>query len=496
MTGSGREDKPLGDRLETPNVDHDRIIAMEEAMPAEKPIRDFILILEGDPDFRAQMRQALAAGIPEIEVEEAEVGEEAWARIVSGGITVAVVSNSMPDLSPLDLLHRLNLHRLSTRVIVISGPVHAQEVVEHIKAGAVDFLERPFAPDQLVESVNEVVQKVRTERIEILEPAITSSIVELIGNAPPLRAIKDLIQQVAPTNSTILITGESGTGKEVAARTVHHLSKRKDQPFVVVDCGTIPAGLVESELFGYLAGAFTGATGDKRGLLEQANHGTVFLDEIGEFPLDLQVKMLRVLQDGEIRRVGSDKVTKLDLRVVAATNKELEREVRLGRFRQDLYYRLNVVNVLMPPLRERPEDIEPFVHYFLRKYQAEYSHSIRGITRGAMAMLRNYEWPGNVRELEHTILQIMALHNRKHVIEERDMPMFLERRGHERQRRFLDDALDLKLSLDDYAREFIRMFEAKFSEKELASVLGVTTKTLWQKRQKWGLPRKRRSSAA
>jgi len=303
--------------------------------------------------------------------------------------------------------------------------------------------------------------------------------------------MRELIDQAAPTNSTILITGEAGTGNEVVAKTIHRKSKRADKSFVIVDCGAIPAGLVESELFGYISGAFTGATGDKKGLLEQANHGTVFFDEVGEFPLDLQVKLLRVLQDGEIRRVGSDKMIKLDMRVVAATNKELEREVRLGRFRQDLYYRLNVVHVNMPSLRDRAGDIELFVHFFLRKYQREYDHSIRGITRGAMAMLRNYEWPGNIRELEHTVLQIVALHNRKTIIEERDLPMFLERRGHERHRRFLEDALDLKLSLDDYAREFVRMFEGEYTEKELASSLGITTKTLWQKRRKWDVPRKK-----
>ena len=469
---------------------------MDSAPATDKTIKDLILVLDQDREFRNHMRTALEQKLRNIEVMEVEHGEDAWARIIAGGVTLLIASHAGRDVRTLDLLHRINLHRLSTRMIITSSQVHAQEVVEHLKAGASDFLERPFPPERLVESAGEVLEKIRTERIEIAGPQANQAITELIGTAPPLRAIRDLIQQVSPTNSTILITGESGTGKEVAARTIHQLSKRKDQPFVVVDCGTIPAGLVESELFGYVSGAFTGATGDKRGLLEQGNKGTVFLDEVGEFPLDLQVKLLRVLQDGEVRRVGSDKVNKLDLRVIAATNKELDREVRLGRFRQDLYYRLNVVNIIMPPLRDRSEDIEPFVHFFLQKYLVEYSHQIRGITRGAMAMLKNYEWPGNVRELEHTILQIMALHNRKHIIEERDMPMFLERRGRERQRRFLEDALDLKLSLDDYAREFIRMFEGEFSEKELAGVLGITTKTLWQKRQKWSLPRKKRPSAA
>jgi DNA-binding NtrC family response regulator len=464
---------------------------LDRAIVEKKAISDKVLIAAPEADVRAEMRSTLEHSLENVEVIEVGSCEDAWNRIVAGDVTVAVCSHVGNGVSAMDLIHRIDLHRLSTKVIVTSAPTSARNIVEYLKAGAYDFIEVPFAPDQITKPVSEVLEKVRTERIEIQDPEDISGQPELIGRSPAIRTIIDLIDQVAPTNSTILITGESGTGKEIAARSVHRKSKRKDANFVVVDCGTIPAGLVESELFGYNAGAFTGASGDKRGLLEQANNGTAFFDEVGEFPLDLQVKLLRVLQDGEVRRLGSDRTTKLNLRVVAATNKELEREVRLGRFRQDLYYRLNVVHLQMPPLRDRPDDIEAFVQYFLRKYKTEYDHSIHGITRGAMSMFRNYEWPGNIRELEHTMLQIMALHNRKTVIEERDLPMFLERRGQERQRRFLQDALDLKLSLDDYAREFIRMFESECSEKELADSLGVTTKTLWQKRRKWNLPRKK-----
>jgi two-component system response regulator AtoC len=460
-------------------------------MSEKARIRDKVVVSSPDAEIRRQVVSSLSGAIGDVEFVEAPTCEEAWGRILAGDVTLAICSGNSHDLSSLDLIHRIDIQRLSTKVIVISQPAPAHRVVELLKAGAKDFIEVPFAPDQIVSSAREVLEKVRMERIEIVAPTPTDGTRELIGNSPTIRSIRDLVDQVAPTNSTILITGESGTGKEVVARSIHRRSKRKDMPFGVVDCGTIPSGLVESELFGYVSGAFTGASGDKRGLLEQANNGTAFLDEVGEFPLDLQVKLLRVLQDGEIRRVGSDRVTKLNLRVIAATNKELDREARLGRFRQDLYYRINVVNVTMPPLRDRSEDIEAFVHFFLRKYLGEYDHSIQGITRGAMSMLRNYEWPGNIRELENTILQIMALHTNKPVIEERDLPMFLERRDQERQRRFLQDALDLKLSLEDYAREFVWMFEPEYTEKDLAAALGVTTKTLWQKRRKWDLPRRK-----
>jgi DNA-binding NtrC family response regulator len=469
-------------------------VAAGEAPVQEPAFRDKVMILDDDPEFRSHMKNALTGGMPEADVIACPDGEDAWSRILRGGVSIAVAAHSSRTMGASDLLHRVNLHRLSTRIIVTSASIPAQEVVAYIKAGAQDFLERPFPAERLVASVSATLEKIRMERIEIQQQEVDAHPFEMIGDSAQLKTIKDLIAQVAPTNSTILITGESGTGKEVAARAVHKMSKRRDQPFVVVDCGTIPAGLVESELFGHVSGAFTGAVGDKKGLLDQANQGTAFLDEVGEFPLDLQVKLLRVLQDGEVRRVGSDKVTKLDLRIIAATNKELEGEVQAKRFRQDLFYRLNVVHMVMPPLRDRPEDIELFVHHFLRRYQKEYDHAIKGITKGAMAMLGNYEWPGNVRELEHTMLQIMALHNRKPIIEERDLPMFLERRGRERQRRYLQDALDLKLSLDDYAREFVRMFEGEYSEKDLAQALGVTTKTLWQKRRNWGMLKKKKAS--
>lgn len=452
---------------------------------------DRVLIVDQDHEFRSLMRKALQAGLEGVEVLECDSGDKAWSLILNSAITLAVVPAHLSGLPAHELLHRIGLHNLSTKLIVTSEPARAREVVKLIKAGAHDFLERPFSPELLLEDAQEVISLVRKERIELGEAGGDGLRLELIGDSAPMKSIRSLLEQVAPTNSTILVTGESGTGKEVAARSIHRLSKRRNQPFVVVDCGTIPGGLVESELFGYVAGAFTGAAGDKRGLLEQANHGTAFFDEVGEFPLDLQVKLLRVLQDGEIRRLGSDKSVNLDLRVIAATNKELEREVRIGRFRQDLFYRLNVVHVLMPPLRERGDDLELFVMHFLRKYQQEYDHNIQGITRGAMAMLKNYDWPGNIRELEHTLLQVMALHNRKTIIEERDLPMFLERRSHERKRRFLENAIELKLSLDDYAREFIKMFESEFTEKELAKGLGITTKTLWQKRRKWNLQRKK-----
>ncbi len=471
-------------------------MAQEAPQKQSKAIQDKVLIYDSDPDFRSQARKSLESEISGIDVVESDRGEEVWSLVLGGDVTVVSASANSTELPALELLHRIRLHNLSTQVIVISEPANARVVVEHIKAGAYNFIEKPFSPDELKNDVSEILARIDQERIEIANKQNSSQVVDIIGNSAPISSVKSLIEQVAPTNSTVLVTGESGTGKEVAARAIHKLSKRKDQPFVIVDCGTIPAGLVESELFGYVSGSFTGAGSDKKGLLEQADHGTVFLDEVGEFPLDLQVKLLRVLQDGEVRRVGSDKMKRLNMRVIAATNKDLDREVRLGRFRQDLYYRLKVVHLQMPPLRERTEDIEMFVEYFLNKYRQDYDHTIQGITKAAMAMFRNYDWPGNIRELEHTMLQIMALHNRKTVVEERNLPMFLEKRSDERKRRFLENAMDLKLSLDDYAREFVRMFESEFTEKDLASTLGITTKTLWQKRQKWGMSRKKKSDPA
>ena len=319
-----------------------------------------------------------------------------------------------------------------------------------------------------------------------------TEIVQIIGSSKPVLDILRVIEKVAPFKSTVLIQGESGTGKELFARHIHVMSPRRDKPIVVVNCGAIPENLLESELFGHMKGSFTGAHISKEGLFEKANGGTLFLDEIGELPLDLQVKILRAIQEEEIMRVGGRQPIQLDIRIIAATNRSLDREVQEGRFRQDLFYRLNVVGIEIPPLRERPSDIKDLTLFFVERYWKRLNKMPLKIGPGSLAMLKNYDWPGNVRELENAIEQTVVLMDDKEFIEEVDLPLFLERRGHERRNRFRREALDKRLSIHEYTKAFIDAFQYDHTEKEIAKFLGITTKTLWEKRKQWSLPRPKR----
>lgn len=312
---------------------------------------------------------------------------------------------------------------------------------------------------------------------------------QIIGKSKELLKILKIIDKVAPFKSTVLISGESGTGKELFARAIHFKSPRKNGPMVVVNCGAIPENLLESELFGHVRGAYTGAVSNKEGLFEKANNGTLFLDEIGELPLDLQVKILRAIQEEEIMKVGDRRPINLDIRIVAATNKNLDEEVNKGRFRQDLYYRLNVVNINAPSLTQRIDDLPLLTEHFIEKFCKQLNKKITSITPEALGMLKNYDWPGNIRELENVIEQTIILMDDNQPIEGQALPVFLERRGYERRNRFRQESLDRKLSIEEYTKEFVMRFQLDHTEKELAEYLGITTKTLWEKRKKWGLKR-------
>jgi len=313
----------------------------------------------------------------------------------------------------------------------------------------------------------------------------------IIGRSKPMQDILRLVERVAQFKSTVLLSGESGTGKEVIARAIHGKSPRANEPFVAVNCGAIPENLIEAELFGHVKGAYTGAVFSQEGYFEKAQKGTLFLDEIGDLPLSLQVKILRAIQEEEIMRVGDRRPIKLDIRIIAATNRELEKDVNEGRFRADLFYRLNVVSLLVPPLRDRIEDLPYLVFHFIKQIGPRIGRNIEGVSREALGMMNNYEWPGNIRELENVLEQTMLMMEEGQTIEPLHLPLYMERRGVERRRRLQEEALDKKLSLEEYAREFITRFQDQHSEKELAHFLGITPKTLWEKRKKWGLPRTR-----
>ncbi len=339
-------------------------------------------------------------------IETAKNGGEALKRLQDEPFDLVLADLVMPDITGIDLLKRIKEEWPETEVVIITGYGTVKTAVDALKYGAYDFIEKPFTPEVLLNSVERCLEKKKLEVENIrLRQEINAlySLDNIIGASKEMQKVFKLVATVASTGSTILITGESGTGKELVARAIHHNSARREQPFMVVDCGTIPENLMESELFGHARGSFTGAISTEKGVLEAANGGTVFLDEVSNLPLSMQAKLLRVLQEKEFRPVGSKKTVKIDIRFIAATNRDLSEMVREGAFREDLFYRLNVFPIDLPPLRDRKEDIPALAYHFLHKYSKEIGRDVPHISAEAMRQLIANDWPGNVRELENVI---------------------------------------------------------------------------------------------
>ncbi len=317
----------------------------------------------------------------------------------------------MPDGSGLDLLPLAKERSAGTEVIVMTAHGALETAVEAMKRGAYDFVTKPFATAELRALVAKAFEKraLVTENVRLRAQVDRQAPKDLLGHSRAMEQILDLVRRIASGRSTVLITGESGTGKERIARAVHDFSDRKERPFLVVNCGAIPEALVESELFGHEKGAFTGATSRSLGIFRKADGGTVLLDEVGELPLAIQVKLLRVLQERKVRGVGESDETSVDVRVLAATNRHVEEDVKAGKFRQDLYYRLNVIRIEVPPLRERREDVPELARYFLERCSREHDKAMRGFAPDALRALDAYEFPGNVRELENIVERAVAL---------------------------------------------------------------------------------------
>lgn len=347
-------------------------------------------------------------------VAQAENADVALKLLESDTYDLVVSDVSMPGLNGMALLERIKTTTPETAVLMITAYTTAEQAVEAMKLGAYDYIAKPFKVEEVKVLVRNALEKSslqkenRRLKHEVQE---RYSFGGLVGKSKKMREVYDLIEKVANSMANVLVLGESGTGKELAAKAIHYNGPRHDKPFVAVNCGAIPETLMEAELFGHKKGSFTGAIADRAGLFEQAEGGTLFLDEIGEVPLQLQAKLLRVLQEREFRRVGGTSAIKADVRIIAASNRDLEEQVKEGTFREDLYYRLNVVPVQMPPLRERPEDIPPLVEYFYKKF-AQFSGTGEIITSSAMKALISYPFPGNVRELENLVERCVVLGNR------------------------------------------------------------------------------------
>ena len=345
-------------------------------------------------------------------VTTASSGAEAMEKIAAQDFHMVISDIQMPKLSGIEVLKKVKETSPSTEVIMITAYASAESAVEALKCGAYDYIIKPFKVDEIKLILQKAFEKITLQNENLLlkkELKENLNFGNIIGVSSKMRELYDLVKRVAPTLSNILITGESGTGKELVAKAIHSNSLRSEKPFITVNCGAIAENLLESELFGHKKGAFTGAVSNRRGLFELANGGSIFLDEIGEMPLALQVKLLRVIQEKEFRRVGDTENLKTDVRIIAASNRELEEEARNGSFREDLYYRLNVIQIKLPPLRKRKEDLPSLIDHFIKKYNKELGRTILRISSEAMAVLQNYDFPGNVRELENIIERALAL---------------------------------------------------------------------------------------
>lgn len=356
-------------------------------------------------DDEANIRRVLEAILRRegYDVVTAGTGLEALERM-NRGINTVITDLKMPGLDGMGLLKRLSNEYPDVPVIMITAHGSVENAVEAVKLGAFDYLEKPFEQEQIRQLVAKAISTNSLARKDVIpEPAGAPGRFRLVGQSTAIKQVYAVIDKVADTPSTVLVTGESGTGKELIARALHENSSRRKGPFIKINCAAIPKTLMESELFGYEKGAFTGAVGAKPGRFELAHEGTLFLDEIGEIPVEMQVKLLRVLQESEFERVGGIKTIKVDVRVVAATNRDLQTDLQTGAFREDLYYRLNVVPIQLPPLRERTEDIPALVDHFVVKFNERLKKKITGVEPDAVECLVNHPWPGNIRELENVI---------------------------------------------------------------------------------------------
>jgi len=369
-----------------------------------------ILVIDDEESMRDSCRQALARDGNRVKV--AEDGAGGLSMLQAESFDLVILDLKMPGLSGMEVLKKIQKDDPEIMVIVITGYATVESAIEAMKSGAYDFIPKPFTPG----SLRAIVKRALDRRELVLENVLLRSELKesfgpevIIGQSKSMKKVEELVGKVGPTDSTVLIYGESGTGKELVARAIHRHSSRKDKPFVAVDCGSLVENLFESELFGHVKGSFTSATATKYGRFELANGGTLFFDEIGNISVNIQTKLLRVLQEREITKVGSSQIIQVDVRIVAATNKDLQKAVKAGTFREDLFYRLSVVPIALPALRERRDDIPLLADYFLKKYNKKRKKNIRAISEQAMKALVEYNWPGNVRELENAIERAVVL---------------------------------------------------------------------------------------
>ncbi len=444
-----------------------------------------ILLVDDDRNFL----RVLAYHIHEFgfRAVPASSGSEALQLIKEQKFDLVVTDLKMPEMDGLELLAQIRKLDSDVPVIVMTAFGSIDKAVAAIKEGAYDFLTKPFEIEEMRLTISNSLKLTSLlEENRRLAQAVQTKFKGLIGSSKKFKNVLDLAEQLAAVDSTVLIQGESGTGKEILARAIHYNSRRKNQPFVVVNCGAIPLDLIESELFGYKKGAFTGAVADKKGKFEIADSGTVFLDEVGDLPLSMQVKLLRVLQEREIDIVGDPRPYPVNVRILAATNRNLQQLMQDGSFREDLYYRLSVVPLHLPPLRERREDIPLLAHHFLEKLERKFNKEV-SLDESVIETLKAHSWPGNVRELEN-IIERMVVFNKGETLKVEDLPLELRRPGQSYGK------MRIQLPEEDFSFEEVErdiltaaLEKHRWNQTRTARYLGMTRNTLIYRMQKYGI---------
>ena len=447
------------------------------------PAKVKILVVDDDPGHRETLKALL--GEWKYQVSGVADGESAVALVKEAPFDLLLMDVRMKGMSGIEALAEIRAYNPAIPVLIMTAYSDVQSAVASLKAGAYDYLIKPLDFDDLkltlARSLDHTAAKTENTRLKAALSASFDFQGLISGQSPAMKKFLEMLANIAPSEATVLICGESGTGKELVARMIHANSNRRQGPFVPVNCAALSENLLESELFGHEKGAFTGAEKRRDGRFQAADQGTIFLDEIGEVALPMQAKLLRAIQEREIQKVGSDEVSKVDVRIVAATNRDLGQDVEEGRFRQDLYYRLNVVAVTLPPLRERPEDIPALASHFLKKFSTKNSKMIKGFTPGALDRLLKYEWPGNIRELENTVERAVVLLMGEYVSERELPPSLMD--GTEAAPQMKSGLANLTLEEIERIVILETLENTGGNKSEAARRLGITRKTLISKIQ-------------
>ena len=468
-----------------------------------------VLIVEDEDVIRLALRRLLERN--DYRVDEAGSVAEAMDKYDLDGYELIISDLRLPGAPGTDLINKTD-----SPVLIMTSYASLKSAVDSMKKGAIDYIAKPFDHDDMLETVERIIgsnaaEEPRASASSQRQRKQLAAVNGMIGSCKPMQALYENIRRVAPTDTTVLVHGETGTGKELVARAIHSQSKRANKPIVCVNCAAIPETLIESELFGYEKGAFTGANANRIGLIEAADGGTLFLDEIGELPLEAQARLLRFIQEDEIRRIGSVESSKVDVRLICATHRDLKEMAHNGRFREDLYYRIHVLKLELPPLRERGRDILEIAESVLKRRCEEMGKPLMHFSPKAIQAITTYIWPGNIRELENAVERAVILNDGEEIDNELlDIDLELvdisqirgrrqeprgrqvggsERRSENRSRPSNDPAEDL--SLEDYFQRFVLEHQDSMSETELAKKLGVSRKCLWERRQRLGIPRKK-----